>query len=35
MSEILTITETTETKQYWLEQGLGKGHEADFLLPMH
>ena len=28
MTELLTVSETTETKQYWLQQGLGKGHEA-------
>ncbi|WP_206336718.1 hypothetical protein, partial [Pseudomonas viridiflava] len=25
---LITISETTESKLYWLSQGLGKGHEA-------
>lgn len=28
MTELITVSETTESKQYWLQQGLGKGHEA-------
>jgi hypothetical protein len=27
MTELLTVSETTESKQFWLQQGLGKGHE--------
>jgi len=29
MSELLVISETKESKQYWLEQGLGKGFEEE------
>lgn len=28
MTELITVSETVESKQYWLKQGLGKGHEA-------
>lgn len=28
MPDLLTVSETTESKEYWLQQGLGKGHEA-------
>jgi hypothetical protein len=28
MSDLLTVSETPESKEYWLQQGLGKGLEA-------
>lgn len=28
MSNLITISETTESKEYWLHQGLGQGFEA-------
>lgn len=28
MSEILVVSETSESKEYWLQQGLGRGIEA-------
>ena len=28
MSNLITVSETAESKEYWLEQGLGRGFEA-------